>query len=170
MDRQTKRISRKTGREACEMPDDAFFGKVANAMRTSRKVAQETLLHSMLQAYWRIGALVSRTVRQNPGQEEAVLEEVSRALAGEFASTSGRGFSVPFLRMMQRLHKLFPDPEKLSAQLSWSHYLILMDWKMRGQGNGISKRLSPVPGLSRSLSGTLPKICMIAFMKRALKA
>lgn len=127
MDRQTKRISRKTGREACEMPDDAFFGKVANAMRTSRKVAQETLLHSMLQAYWRIGALVSRTVRQNPGQEEAVLEEVSRALAGEFASTSGRGFSVPFLRMMQRLHKLFPDPEKLSAQLSWSHYLILMD-------------------------------------------
>ena len=129
MDRQTKRISRKTGREACERPDDAFFGKVANAMRTSRKVAQETLLHSMLQAYWRIGALVSRTVRQNPGQEEAVLEEVSRALAGEFASTSGRGFSVPFLRMMQRLYKLFPDPEKLSPKLSLSHYLILMDVK-----------------------------------------
>ena len=129
VDRQTKRISRKTGREACDRPDDAFLEKVANAMRTSRKVAQETLLHSMLQAYWRIGALVSRTVRQNPGQEEAVLEEVSRALAGEFASMSGRGFSVPFLRIMQRLHKLFPDPEKLSPKLSLSHYLILMDVK-----------------------------------------
>ena len=140
--RQTEQISgtgRKTGREACEMPcdrpDDAFFEKVTDAVRTSRKEAQEILVHSMLQAYWRIGALVTQAVRQNPGQEEAVLEEVSRALAREFGSEickgigkeNGRGFSVPSLRMMKRLHESFPDHEKLNPQLSWSHYLLLMD-------------------------------------------
>lgn len=140
--RQTEQISgtgRKTGREPCEKPcdrpDDAFFEKVTNLLRTSRKVAQEVLVHSMLQAYWRIGALVAQAVRQTPGQEEAVLEEVSRALAREFGRVigsergkeNGSGFSVPSLRMMQRLHELFPDPEQLSPQLSWSHYLLLMD-------------------------------------------
>ena len=131
MVRQTEHISgqtgRKTGREAldrpCERPDDAFFEKVAKAVRSSRKVAQEVLVHSMLQAYWRIGALATQAVRENPGQEEAVLEEVSCALVRE----SGSGFSVPALRMMQRLHELFPDPERLCPQLSWAHYLILMD-------------------------------------------
>ena len=112
-----------TKTKACDKPGEALFMDAMNLARGSRKMAQSIVTHSMLQAYWRIGALVSEEERKPPGQGDALLREHSRTLVKEL----GRTFSVYGLRMMQRLHELFPDPDKLSPSLSWSHYLLLMN-------------------------------------------
>jgi predicted nuclease of restriction endonuclease-like (RecB) superfamily len=105
---------------------------------------------AMVQSYWQIGRLIVE--HEQGGQKraaygEAVLEELSRRLTAEF----GRGFTVTNLRDMRQFHAAFPihrtvcgelppaeERPALRAELSWSHYRLLMrvessasrDWYM----------------------------------------
>lgn len=79
---------------------------------------------AMVNAYWNIGKEIYKVCGESDraAYGEQVLSDISERLTGEF----GKGFSVRNLRNMRRFYRMFPIRQTLSAELSWSHYQLLM--------------------------------------------
>ena len=79
---------------------------------------------AMVTAYWRIGRTIHAVCGENgrAAYGKRALDRIARRLTAEF----GKGFSVRNLRNMRRFYLLFPIRQTLSAELSWSHYQLLM--------------------------------------------
>lgn len=79
---------------------------------------------AMVTAYWNIGKEIyeacGETNRAAYGKQ--ILDYISERLTAEF----GNGFSVRNLRNMRRFYLMFPIWQTVSAELSWSHYQLLM--------------------------------------------
>lgn len=79
---------------------------------------------AMVTAYWNIGKAIYEACGENDraAYGKQVLKYISERLTAEF----GKGFSVRNLRNMRRFFLAFPKRQTLSAELSWSHYLRLL--------------------------------------------
>lgn len=79
---------------------------------------------AMVTAYWNIGKIIYEICGENEraAYGKQVLKYISERLTKEF----GKGFSIRNLRNMRRFYLAFPIRQTLSAELSWSHYLLLM--------------------------------------------
>lgn len=79
---------------------------------------------AMVTAYWNIG----RTIYEACGEtgRAAYGEQVLRYISERLSSEFGQGFSVRNLRNMRRFYLMFSIRQTLSAELSWSHYQLLM--------------------------------------------
>ena len=79
---------------------------------------------AMVQAYWKIGKAIYETCGRNEratyGKQH--LQIIAKRLTDEF----GNGYSARNLNYMRRLYINFPILQTLSAKLSWSHYLQLL--------------------------------------------
>lgn len=79
---------------------------------------------AMVTAYWNIGKAIYETCgesnRATYGKQ--ILNYISERLTAEF----GKGFSIRNLRNMRRFYLTFQNRQTLSADLSWSHYQLLM--------------------------------------------
>ena len=82
---------------------------------------------AMVTAYWEIGKAIFEICGENEraGYGKQILQYVSERLSAEF----GRGYSIRNLRNMRRFYCAFPIRQTLSAELSWSHYQLLMQIK-----------------------------------------
>jgi predicted nuclease of restriction endonuclease-like (RecB) superfamily len=78
----------------------------------------------MVDAYWRIGEAIFKECGDNDraAYGKQVLQFISERLTAEF----GSGFTERNLRNMRQFYLLFPIRHTLCAELSWSHYRILM--------------------------------------------
>ena len=79
---------------------------------------------AMVTAYWNIGKAIYEICGENDraAYGKQVLEYISERLTSEF----GKGYSVRNLRNMRTFYLTFQIRQTLSAELSWSHYLLLM--------------------------------------------
>ena len=79
---------------------------------------------AMVTAYWNIGKAIYEICGENDraAYGKQVLEYISERLTEEF----GKGYSVRNLRNMRTFYLTFQIRQTLSAELSWSHYLLLM--------------------------------------------
>ena len=79
---------------------------------------------AMVDAYWRIGEAIFKECGDNDraAYGKQVLQFISERLTAEF----GAGFSERNLRNMRQFYLLFPIRHTLCAELSWSHYRVLM--------------------------------------------
>ena len=79
---------------------------------------------AMVEAYWNIGKTIYEVCGENDraAYGKQVLKDLSERLTEEF----GKGFSVRNLRNMRRFYLTFPIRQTLSAELSWSHYQLLV--------------------------------------------
>lgn len=79
---------------------------------------------AMVTAYWEIGEQVFKACGKNDRAEygKKLLEYLSEQLTAEF----GQGFTVRNLRAMRQFYSMFPIRHTLCAELSWSHYRLLM--------------------------------------------
>lgn len=79
---------------------------------------------AMVTAYWNIG----KTIYESCGENERaaygrkILNDISDRLTVEF----GKGFTVRNLRAMRQFYLAFPIWHTVCAELSWSHYRLLM--------------------------------------------
>lgn len=75
-------------------------------------------------AYWEIGEQIYKACGDNDRAEygKKLLENISIKLTAEF----GKGFTVRNLRAMRQFYSMFPKRHALRAELSWSHYRMLM--------------------------------------------
>ena len=86
-----------------------------------RKVAININLN-MLYAYWSIGKLIveeEKKSKYQPGYGDYIVTKLSKELNAYY----GKGFSRSNLFSMKKFYILFPKVQTLSGQLSWSHYL-----------------------------------------------
>lgn len=98
---------------------------IKSTLETARTKAQQSVNFLMVEAYWQVGQLIVE--EQQQGQDrakygEGLIKELSLELSKEF----GKGYSKRNLHNMVKLYQTFPIVQTLSAQLSWSHYLLIL--------------------------------------------
>lgn len=79
---------------------------------------------AMVLAYWNIGKKLFETCGNSDraAYGKQVLQFISEQLTAEF----GKGYTVRNLRNMRQFYLSFPKRHTLCAELSWSHYRLLM--------------------------------------------
>ena len=110
---------------------ELFDNKLQETYRTIRNsvIAAQSKVYSavnsvMITAYWEIGEQIYKACGENDRAEygKKILKYISEKLTEEF----GKGYSIRNLRNMRNFYCTFPIRQTLSAELSWSHYLLLM--------------------------------------------
>lgn len=102
---------------------DAYLsirGYVINAQRQVYSAVNA----AMVLAYWNIGKKLFETCGNSDraAYGKQVLQFISEQLTAEF----GKGYTVRNLRNMRQFYLSFPKRHTLCAELSWSHYRLLM--------------------------------------------
>ncbi len=87
--------------------------------RTSVVVAVNT---AMVGVYWEIGRQIAAAIGERAEYGRSLLAYLSERLTAEF----GKGFTERNLRAMRQFYEAFPIRHTLRAELSWSHYRLLM--------------------------------------------
>ena len=99
-----------------------------HVIRTSLVQAQKKLCSAvnsaMVTAYWEVGREIYNACGENDRAEygKKLLDFLSIKLTAEF----GQGYTVRNLRAMRQFYCCFPIRHTLCAELSWSHYRLLM--------------------------------------------
>lgn len=78
----------------------------------------------MVMAYWNIGRIIveeEQKGRHRSKRGDFLIKSLSEKLTNEF----GKGFSETNIRQMRLFYQSFPYQQTVSADISWSHYLIL---------------------------------------------
>lgn len=111
-----------------DLPDDSMSEETYLSIRgyviDAQRQVYSAVNVAMVTAYWNIGKSIYEICGENDRASygKQVLQYVSEKLSAEF----GSGFSVRNLRNMRKFYRLFPIRQTLSAELSWSHYQLLM--------------------------------------------
>lgn len=98
---------------------------IRTTIAIARTKAQQSVNFIMVEAYWQVGQLIVENEQQGDlraAYGTALIQTLSDRLTEEF----GKGFSKRNLHSMVKFYQTFPIVQTLSAQLSWSHYLLLL--------------------------------------------
>ncbi len=97
---------------------------IRNSVITAQGKIYTAVNSAMVQAYWEIGEQIYLACGENDRAEygKGLLKYLSERLTAEF----GKGFTVRNLRCMRQFYLAYPKRRTLCAELSWSHYRVLM--------------------------------------------
>src|SRR5215218_4298924 len=107
--------------------EPALLSDVRSLIEASRGQVARVVNSAVVLTYWGIGARIAREVMADERGEygRRVVERLADHLAAEY----GSGFSKRNLFQMVCVARLFPDAgivQTLSAQLGWSHFIVLI--------------------------------------------
>lgn len=113
--------------EKYEYIDISFYENVKDILRQARSRLYRNIQSEMVYAYWQIGKMIfeKQGGRERAKYGEGIIKELSIKLTKDF----GKGFTERNLRVMRQFYLLFPIVHALRAQLSWTHYRLLMEVK-----------------------------------------
>ena len=104
---------------------DALITQVKELINSTKLKISYSVNTFMLEAYWNIGKLiVDEELKSSTktGYGDFIILKLSK----ELTKSLGKGFSRSNLFAMRKLYILYPKVQTLSGQLSWSHYLQLL--------------------------------------------
>ena len=104
---------------------DSLYQAISEIVEDARKTVYRATNQAMVKAYWEIGRAIVEEEQAGKRRAEygkALIAGISTRLLQNF----GRGFSERNLEQMRRFFLEFQIPQTLSAELSWSHYCLLM--------------------------------------------
>ncbi len=108
-----------------ELTPKNVFQSIKTTIDEARNKAKQSINHIMTEAYWNIGRLIVE--EEQKGDEKAAYgEELIKELGQKLSEEYGKGFSKRNLHNMVKFYRGFPIVQTLSAQLSWSHYLLIL--------------------------------------------
>ncbi len=104
--------------------DESFYRDVKEVLEQARKRIYRNIQNEMVLAYWQIGKMI---VDKQGGEARAkygdgLIKELSIKMTEDF----GKGFTESNIRYMRAFYILFPNRHTLCAELSWSHYRLLL--------------------------------------------
>lgn len=104
--------------------DNDFYKSVKEVLEQARKRVYRNIQSEMVLAYWQIGKMI---VEKQGGETRAdygdgLLRELSIRMTNDF----GKGFTERNLRAMRQFYLVFPKWHSVCAELSWSHYRLLI--------------------------------------------
>jgi len=104
---------------------NSFYENVKNILHLARDNAYKQVNFIMVEAYWSIGKQIveeEQNGKDRAAYGKSLIIELSKKLTLEF----GRGFSKRNLWNMRQFYLVFSKVQTLSAQLTWSHYQLLL--------------------------------------------
>ncbi len=108
-----------------ELQSEDTYTSIREFIIDAQRQIYSAVNSAMVNAYWNIGKSIYEVCGENDRASygKQVLQYISNRLTAEF----GKGFSVRNLRNMRRFYLMFPIRQTVSAELSWSHYQLLMN-------------------------------------------
>ena len=104
--------------------EEAVINEVKSIIEESKKKVVSYVNTTLLFMYWNIG---KRIVEYQGGEERAKYgDKLIERLSIELTKEYGSGFSVRNLRMMRQFNYCHPIWHTVSAELSWSHYRLIL--------------------------------------------
>ena len=102
-----------------------IYANIKELVINARNKVYTTVNVEMLNLYWNIGKIIMDIQKgdKRASYGDAILDKLSKKLTTEF----GKGFSIINLRRMRKFYCLFPIRSTVLNELSWSHYLELID-------------------------------------------
>lgn len=100
-------------------------GRITTIIEIARKRVQSVVDHEMVCAYWDIGREIVEDEQKGEKRAEygkAVIQNLSL----ELTHRHGKGFTASNLLTMRRFYLTFPIQHALRAELSWTHYRLLL--------------------------------------------
>lgn len=107
-----------------ERQAETTYHTVRNYIVAAQRQVYYAVNSAMVLAYWDIGKTIHEACGEN--DRAAYGKQVLQFLADKLTAEFGKGFSVRNLRNMRAFYRTFPIRQTLSAELSWSHYQLLM--------------------------------------------
>ncbi len=107
-----------------ENSSEEIYSSIRSFVITAQNRVYTAINSAMVIAYWEIGEQIYKACGENDRAEygKSLLKYLSDKLTTEF----GKGFTERNLRAMRQFYSCFPNRHTLCAELSWSHYRILM--------------------------------------------
>ena len=112
--------------ESVQLPhaqsDSNIYNSIRSTLADARKGVVAAVNSAMVGAYWEIGRQIAEAVGERAEYGRNLLAYLSERLTGEF----GDGFTERNLRAMRQFYQTFPIRHALRAELTWTHYRLLM--------------------------------------------
>ena len=105
--------------------DHPLFEQIRDLIHSTRTLAVRAVNQAMVELYWEIGRTIVDDEQDGATRAkygESVLADLAARLTTEF----GKGFDERNLRNMRQFYRAFPIRNALRAELSWTHYRLLM--------------------------------------------
>ena len=107
-----------------EYLDNDFYEEVKDVLEQARKRIYRNIQNEMVLAYWQIGKMI---VEKQGGAERAkygdgLIKESSSKMTNDY----GPGFNERSTRNMRKLYISFPIWSAVRAELSWTHYKLII--------------------------------------------
>lgn len=102
--------------------DAAVYDSVRDTLAAARKRAAVAVNDAMVEAYWEIGRQIVEAQGDRAEYGKHLMEYLFERLTKEF----GKGFTRRNLFCMKQFYLAFPIVHTVCAQLSWSHYRLLI--------------------------------------------
>ena len=103
-------------------PDSQVYEAIRSALAEARTKVVVAVNTAMVGVYWEIGRQITEAVGDRAEYGRHLLVYLSGRLTEEF----GKGFTVRNLQQMRKFYATFPNAHALRAQLTWTHYRMLM--------------------------------------------
>jgi predicted nuclease of restriction endonuclease-like (RecB) superfamily len=105
-----------------EPSENKVYQNIRTVLVTARQKVYSAINSAMVEAYWEIGRQIEQAVGDRAEYGKGLLQFISQGLSTEF----GKGFTVRNLQAMRQFYEVFPNTHALRAELSWTHYRLLM--------------------------------------------
>lgn len=111
--------------DSLQVPVIELAGRITTIIETARKRVRSVVDHEMVRAYWEIGREIVEDAQK--GEKRAEYGKfLIQNLSHELTNRHGKGFTASNLLAMRRFYHLFPIQHALRAELSWTHYRLLL--------------------------------------------
>lgn len=104
---------------------NVVYKDIQQILNTARNSAYRAVNFAMVQAYWQIGKIIVEQEQRGKERAEygkALISELSKRLSTEY----GKGFTERNIRNMRTFYTLFPKWHAVRAELTWTHYRLLL--------------------------------------------
>ncbi len=104
---------------------DTTYQSIRAILEKARSTAYRAVNLAMVQAYWEVGRVIVEEEQRGAERAEygtALIMELSRRLTRDY----GKGFTERNLWYMRDFYLTFPKVNALRAELTWTHYRLLL--------------------------------------------
>lgn len=102
-----------------------LFTAIRAILDQARTQLQQTVNHTMVQAYWNVGRLIVEDEQKGKHRADYGQQQI-KILSEQLRQEFGKGFNERNLRRMRSFYLFYPIWPTVSAKLSWSHYCVLL--------------------------------------------
>ena len=128
--------------------------EIANIVNEAKNNLAKEINKSITYVYWNIGRIIVKHENEDNNRLEYG-KEVLKGLSKELTKLLGKGYSYTNLTYMRWFYNIYPDYNKISESLSWSHYIELITIKDDDKRRFYEKNVLIQTGLLENYKGNL---------------